>query len=140
MKSKIFALILALTAVAWAQTSNQTTPSDSTQNTAPADKAKAQCCDKMGANGASCPRHGKKEAKGMASCCGDKEMKSCCGGKDGKSCMKDDKTAASCCKDGCGKDKSAKACCSGKDCGKGCCSSMKSDKTAKNCCAHERQG
>lgn len=139
MKSKIFALILALTVVSWAQTSNQTAPSDSTQNSAPADKAKASCCDKMGANGASCPRHGKKDAKDMASCCGGKEMKSCCGGKDATCCMKDDKTAAGCCKDGCGKGKTGRACSGGKECGKGCCSSMKSDKTAKSCCAHEQQ-
>ena len=137
MRSKIFALILALTVVTWAQTSSQTAPSDPTQNSAPGDKAKASCCDKMGANGASCPRHGKKDAKDMASCCGGKEMKSCCGGKDAKSCMKDDKNA--CCKEGCGKDKTAKACCGGKECGKDCCSSMKSDKTAKNCCAHAQQ-
>ena len=75
MKSKIFTLILALTVVSWAQTSSQTAPSDSTQNSAPADKAKASCCDKMAGNGASCPRHGKKDAKDMASCCGGKEMK-----------------------------------------------------------------
>jgi len=140
MKSKILALILALTVVSWAQTATQATPSDSTQNSAPADKAKASCCNKMGANGASCPRHGKKEAKDMASCCGSKEMNSCCGGKDAKSCMKDDKSAASCCKDGCGKDKTAKACCSGKECEKGCCSSSKSEKTARNCCAHDNRG
>ncbi len=63
------------------------------------------------------------------------------------SCMKNDKdkTAASCCKDGCSKgscakDKTAAACCAGK-CGrdgkKRCCSGMKSEKTAKNCCAKE---
>jgi hypothetical protein len=140
MKSKILALILALTVVSWAQTATQTAPSDSTQSSAPADKAKASCCDKMGANGASCPRHGKKDAKDMASCCGGKEMKSCCGGKDAKSCMKDDKSSASCCKDGCGRDKTAASCCSGKECGKGCCSAMKSEKTAKNCCAHDVRG
>ncbi len=140
MKSKMLALILALTVVSWAQSATQTAPSDSTQNSAPADKAKASCCDKMSANGASCPRHGKKDAKDMASCCGGKEMKSCCGGKDAKSCMRGDKSAAGCCKDGCGKDKAAKACCGGKECGKGCCSGMKSDKTAKNCCAHDLRG
>lgn len=140
MKSKMLALILALTVVSWAQTATQTAPSDSTQNSAPADKAKASCCDKMGANGASCPRHGKKEAKDMASCCGGKEMKSCCGGKDAKSCMKGDKTAAGCCKDRCGKDKAAGSCCGGKECGKGCCSTMKSEKTAKNCCARDVRG
>jgi hypothetical protein len=139
MKSKIFALILALTVVSWAQTSSQPAPSDSTKNSAPAEKTKASCCDKMDTNGASCPRHGKKDAKDMASCCGGKEVKSCCGDKDAKSCMKDDKAAAGCCKDGCAKDKAAKTCCGGKECGKGCCSSMKPDKTAKNCCTHDQQ-
>jgi len=140
MKSRMLALILALTVVSWAQTATQTTPSASTQNSAPALRAKASCCDKMGANGASCPRHGKKDAKGMASCCGSKEMESCCSGKDAKSCMKDDKSTAGCCKDGCGKDKAAKACCGDKECGKGCCSSLKSEKTAKTCCAHDLRG
>lgn len=139
MRSKILALILALTVVSWAQTATQTTPSDSSNSSVPTDNAKTSCCDKMGANGASCPRHGKKDAKAVASCCGDKEMKSCCGGKDAKSCMKADKGAASCCKNDCGKDKTAKACCGEKECGKDCCSSMKSEKTARNCCAHEPQ-
>jgi len=130
VKSKMLALILALTVVSWAQTATQTAPSDSTRNSAPADKAKASCCDKMGANGASCPHHGKKDAQ---------EIASCCGGKEAKSCMKDDKTAAGCCKDGCGKDKTAKACCGGKESEKGCCSGMKSDKTATSCCAHDLQ-
>jgi hypothetical protein len=133
-------LILALTVVSWAQTATQTAASDATQNSAPADKAKASCCDKMGANGASCPCHEKKDAKDMASCWGGKEAKSCCGGKDAKSCMKDDKSAASCCKDGCGKDKTAASCCSGKECAKGCCSAMNAEKIAKNCCAHDVRG
>jgi len=130
MKHKLFALILALTVVAWTQTATQT-PS------APAEKAKPSCCDKMSDakdGHASCMRHGHGDAKDMASCCAGKDAKSCCG-KDAKSCMKDDKTAAACCKDGCGKDKdkTAASCCdhkAGKECGKECCGSNKSEKPA----------
>jgi hypothetical protein len=146
MKHKIFALILALTVASWAQTATQTTPA-LPQTGTPAEKAKCACCDKMAASsskdGMSCSRHGKNaDAKGTASCC-DKDKMSCCG-KDAKPCMKDDKTAASCCKEGCGKDKTAsasagKGCC-GQSCDKGCCSRDKKDKTAKNCCGHEIRG
>lgn len=129
MRHKIFALIVALTVASWAQTATQNPP---TSNPAPAEKAKASCCDKMSAkDGASCPRHGKdaKDSKEMASCCAGKDMAAgCC--KDAKACMKDDKMAASCCKDGCAKDKTAASCCK-----KGCCSSDKKETTAKNCCA-----
>jgi|SRR6516164_2234795 hypothetical protein len=136
MKHKVFALILALTVVAWTQTSTQTTPA---QNAAPAEKAKCACCDKMSADSkdahASCMRDHSADAKDMASCCAGKDEKSCCG-KDAKSCMKDDKTMAACCKDGCGKekDKTAASCCdrkAGKECGKSCCGGAnKSEKPA----------
>jgi hypothetical protein len=128
MKHKVFALILALTVVSWAQTSTPATPSAPADNTA-TEKAKCACCGKMAASAkdghAACMRHGKGDAKDMASCCAGKEGSSCCGGKDAKSCMKD-KTAASCCK-----DKKA-SCCGGKPgkgCGKDCCGS-KDDKAA----------
>lgn len=136
MKHKLFALILALTVVSWAQTATQSTPSAPAKNDAAAEKAKCACCDKMAANSkdghASCMRKAHDgDAKEMASCCSGKDS-SCCGGKDAKSCMKDDKTAASCCKDGCGKDKTA-SCCdrkAAKGCGKGCCGANKSEKPA----------
>lgn len=131
MKQKLFALILALTVVSWAQTATQTAPSTSAQSTS--DGVKCACCDKMAADSKdahmSCMRHGKGDAKEMASCCAGKDGASCCG-KDGKSCMKDEKAMASCCKDGCGKDKMA-SCCdrkAAKQCGKGCCGSNKSEK------------
>ncbi len=131
MKHKIFALILALTVVSWAQTATQTTPSTPAPSTS--DSTKCACCDKMATDAkgghASCMRHKHGDAKDMASCCAGKDGASCCG-KDGKSCMKDDKTMASCCKDGCGKDKMA-SCCDrkgAKQCGKGCCGSSKSEK------------
>jgi hypothetical protein len=110
MKHKMLALILALTVVSWAQTATQTSPADPQPGTAPAEKTKCACCEKMASTdskdaGMSCSRHAK-HGKEMASCCTGKNAKSCCSDKDGKSCMKDDKTAASCCKNNCGKDKS----------------------------------
>jgi hypothetical protein len=147
MKYKMLTLILALTVVSWAQTETQTAPATPQQSTAPAEKAKCACCDKMAAG----------DMKDMKSCCArhdmqakdgkdGKEMASCCSGKDAKICMRNskDKTAASCCKEGCskescGKDKTA-SCCGdkcGKD-GKGCCSKM--EKTAKMCCERNLRG
>ena len=120
MTRKLVVLILALTVVSWAQTSNQTAPTDQQQST---EKAKCACCDKMASadskDAKMCSRHAKHAKGAKASCCdGDKAM-ACCS-KDGKSCMKGDKVAASCCEN-CGKDKTASACC-GKDCKGECCS------------------
>lgn len=133
MKYKMMAAILALTVMCWAQTATQTSPSTPQQSTAPAEKGKCSCCDKMSADKtgaadahACCAHHDMKAADG-------KEMASCCGGKDAKSCMKDDKTATSCCKENCSKDKTAANCCdraNGKECGKGCCASKKAEKPA----------
>jgi hypothetical protein len=141
MKHKLFALILALTVASWAQTATQNTPAAPQQNTAPAEKGKCPCCDKMtGAKeGQSCCHHemAGKDEKAM-SCCSGKDAKSCCGDADAKSCMKSDKDKAACCAD-CGKDKSV-GCCGGqcgKDHGKGCCSHEKSEKTAMNCCGKQ---
>ena len=136
MKHKMLALILALTVASWAQTATQTAPAAPEQNSA-TEKSKCACCDKMASADskdahASCMRHSKEDAKSMGSCCS---------GKDAKSCMKGDKTAASCCKDGCGKDKTASMSCGkecGKKCEKGCCASEK--KTAKNCCDKNIRG
>ena len=132
MKHKLFAMVLALTVMSWAQTATQPAPSTPTQS-AP-EKANCACCDKMaaGAKGghAACMRQGKGDMKDMASCCAGKEGASCCGGEHAMSCMKGDKTAASCCKDGCDKGKMA-SCCdrkAAKGCGKGCCGSNKSEK------------
>ena len=140
MRYKMFALILALTVATWAQTSTPTAPSAPQQSSVPADKA---MCDKMAAGDSKdahscCAHHDVKsdmkaeQGKETASCCARKDMKSS-DGKSTMSCMKGDKdkTAASCCKDGCGKDSCAK------DGEKGCCSGMKSEKTAKNCGAKE---
>lgn len=132
MKHTLLALILALTAVSWAQ---DATPAPSTDQQTTTEKQKSACCDKMSASDSKdmkmCPRHGKHAKGGKGSCCAGEKAMSCCS-KDGKSCMKDDKAAAACCKD-CGKDKTASSCC-GKDCAEGCCS--KNAEAAMNCCHH----
>jgi len=127
-------LILALTVISWAQTATQSTPSTPQQGTA-TENAKGACCDKMsdakGGHAACMHNH---DGKDMASCCAAKDAKSCCGGKDAKSCMKDDKAAASCCKDCAAKEKDKTASCcernGGKECGKGCCKGNKGEKQA----------
>jgi hypothetical protein len=140
MKHKIFAMILALTVIPWAQTAIQT-PAGPQASPAPAEKAKTSCCDKMSGmkDGASCARHGKKSANAKAgSCCAAKDS-SCCSGKEGMSCMKDQNAAASRCKGNCMKDKTASSCCGGQGCEKNCCS-KNSDKTARNCCSDRLRG
>ncbi|MGA2857177.1 MAG: hypothetical protein ABSE40_09915 [Candidatus Sulfotelmatobacter sp.] len=136
MKYKMLALILALTVASWAQTATQNTPAAPPQSTAPAEKGKCPCCDKMtGAKeGQSCCHHemAGKDEKTM-SCCAGKDEKSCCGGTDAKSCKKSDKDKGACCADY-GKDKTAAGCCGGQ-CGKDhekgcCCSAHKTEKTA----------
>lgn len=133
MKPKLIVLILALTALSWAQT---TTPVPSAeQNSTPA-KASCPCCEKMASadqKAMDCCKHhdaSGKEGKEMK-CCASKDGKdaSCCSGKDAK-CSKDDKASASCCataKPGegqemscCAKDNKngAKGCCSDSQCGK----------------------
>jgi hypothetical protein len=128
MKSRMLALILALTVISWGQTATQSTPSSPQQGTS-TENAKCACCDKMSdakdGHAACMHNHGGKD---MASCCAGKDMKSCCGGKDAKSCMKD---GHDCC-GGKEKDKTA-SCCdrkAGKECGKGCCKGNKSEKQA----------
>ncbi len=137
MKHTLLALILALTAVSWAQ---DATPTPSTDQPTSAQKEKCPCCDKMSSSGSKdmnskdmkmCARHSKHAKGAKSSCCAGQEAMSCCS-KDSK-CMKDDKAAASCCKN-CGKDKTASSCCGGKDCKEGCCS--KKVEAAMNCCHH----
>src|SRR5579863_2255969 len=144
MKYKMIGLILALTVVTWSQTATPNAPATTPQSTAPADKAKPACCDKMSATDAkdehpSCMHHDMSSAhhdmskmssaedKGMDSCCAGKEASSsCCSGKEAMSCKSDkDTAAASCSGDKCGKDMTAGACCGSsceKDAEKGCCS------------------
>lgn len=131
MRHKMFALILALTVMSWAQTATPNPPS-SPGKAPPA--AKCACCEKMAsadAKGAPacCAHHAdaKADSKEMASCCNGKDSASCCGGKDAKACMQGDKMADSCCKGKGGVKCDRKA---GKECGKGCCGSNKSEKPA----------
>lgn len=135
MKYKMIAVVLALTVMSWAQTATQTAPSAPQQSTAPTEKAKCPCCDKMATADAKdahacCAHHDMKggDGKEMASCCSGKEAASCCGGKDAKSCMRSDKdkTAAACCGGNCGKE-----------CGEACCSGKKTEKASKTCCGDE---
>ena len=134
MKPKMLALILALTLVSWAQTATQNTSSTPQAGTS-TENAKCACCDQMSdAKGGHVACMHNHAGKDMASCCTGKDEKSCCAGKDAKSCMKDDKSAASCCKDGGGKEKHKTASCcernAGKQCGKECCKGNKSEKPA----------
>lgn len=128
MKSRMLALILALTVVSWALSATQSTPSPTQQGTT----ENAKCCDKMSdAKGGHAACMHKHDGKEMASCCEGKDEKSCCG-KDAKSCMRDSKNAASSSKDCCGKEKDKTASCcggmAGKECHKGCCGGNKSEK------------
>ena len=114
MKLRVFALVLALSFVVWAQG----TPAPTAPST-PAPEAKS-CCHHMAdmKAGEGCCHHAKAEGKEAMACCGkDKceknEAKSCCAGKDMKECMKecekdggccgsaDKKTAAKCCGNSC---------------------------------------
>jgi hypothetical protein len=147
MKCKMIALLLALTIASWAQTVTQTPSATTQEQTAPTDKGKCACCEKMASSGTkaecACGAHHGQQAAGSkkaASCCSGKDGK-CCGGADAKSCMRSDKDKATCCTD-CGKDKTAAACCGGKcgkDCEKGCCA-QNAGKTAQSCCGAEHRG
>ncbi len=131
MKYRMMALILALSVMSWAQTATQGAPPATQEKTAPADKAKCPCCEKMAAADmkdmkGGCCMHQKGHAKHSG------EMASCCGGKDGKSCMKADKDKATATAGCCGKDKMAEGCCGGKD-GMSCMKDSK-EKAAGGCC------
>ena len=121
MKTKLVALLLALTLTAWAQTAvQQASPQD--KPAVGETKDAMSCCHGMkdhGADAMSCCKH---EAKA-----GQENTMSCCSGKSGKaSCMKAEKDKSAGC---CGGDA---GCC--KD-AKGCCGESKDDnKTSMNCC------
>lgn len=124
MKYKVFALILALSSVSWAQTpASGTAPANNDQTQSEPAKPSCACCDKNAKS--SCADHcmRNKDAKDMKSCCASAKDAKCCG-KDGAMCMrsKSDKTASADCKNCCKADKKM-SCCSGK-----------SDKSAMNCC------
>ncbi len=132
MKFKLFAVLLALSLVAWAQEK----PVGSSPDSTPKTDTKSCCHHADEAKGAmSCGHHANAVGKDAMACCG--KASDCCGkdkdkdnNKDQAKCEKDGK---SCCA---GKDKKAcagapkkgAACCEGKCCGE------KSEKSAMNCC------
>lgn len=124
MKYKLLALILALTVVSWAQSTNSTQAPAPDKPTA---ESKCACCDKMsstakpesGEQKHACMHASAKDGKEVASCCAGKDDASCCKGKDGKACMKT--ASAGCCGEKCAHMKD-------------CCSAKDSKKTAHNCC------
>lgn len=114
MKFKLFAMILALAVVSFAQTATQTTPATEQKQSAQSDDNKdATACQKMmdGKDGSCCMHHDMAAKDG-------KEAMTCCGGKNAKSCKKVMKNS---------KDKMAAMCGDGKCCGK----------DAKDCCKHD---
>jgi len=129
MNFKLFAVVLALSLMAWAQDN----PAASTPNATPKTETKSCCHHAAGENSAmACGHHAKTdadaEARDVMDCCGkdsgccgkemakcQKDGKSCCAGKDMKACAK------SCAKPG--------ACSDGKCCG------VKGEKSAMKCCS-----
>jgi hypothetical protein len=111
MKLRLFALILTLSLIAWAQGN----PQDQ-QNSTPAPEAKASCCHHSAdmKEGKGCCHHsGAGKSEGMTCCGGDKAGAKSCSNKDMKACMEQ-----------CKKD------------GKDCCANGKCDKDAKSCCGN----
>ena len=124
MKFRLFALILALSLVGWAQ---ETPATPAAPNSTAAPQAKGCCHHDMAdmKDGTGCCHHAAADAKDAMACCGkDKceatDGKSCCEGKDMKAAMKNCKKNG-CCTDG-------KCCAEGKS-----CSEAKGDKTAMGC-------
>jgi hypothetical protein len=102
MKIKLFAILLAMSLMVWAQ-ENPATP-----NAAPETKS---CCHHANADAkdaAACCGKDKCDMKDGKSCCAD--MKSCAGGKDMKECMKQSKKDGGKCCGEAGKT-SANSCC-----------------------------
>jgi hypothetical protein len=124
MKFRLFALILALSLVGWAQ---DTPAASAAPNSTPVPHAKACCHQNMaGKDGKSCCHNAAADAKDATACCSKdkcemKDGKSCCDGKDMKTAMKECKKKG-CCADG-------KCCPEGKSCGE-----AKGGKTAMGCC------
>ncbi|HTR27043.1 MAG TPA: hypothetical protein VMI10_23930 [Terriglobales bacterium] len=126
MKFKLFAVVLALSLMAWAQEN----PATSNPNSTPKTEAKSCCHHGQGEKGAmTCGHHASAEGKDGMDCCG--KGSGCCG-KEGAKCEKDGK---SCCG---GKGKDMKACadeCKKQGgCADGKCCGMKGEKSAMKCC------
>jgi len=121
MKFKVFAVVLALSLMAWAQEN----PATSNPNSTP--KTKSCCHHGQGEQGAmSCGHHASADGKDAIECC---KGSGCCG-KEGAKCEKDGK---SCCG---GKDLKApaKECKKNGGCADGKCCGAKGEKTAMKCC------
>lgn len=125
MKFRLFALILALSLVGWAQ---ETSAAPAAPNSTPAPQVQG-CCHHNMANmkdDKGCCHHAAADAKDTTACC----AKNKCEGKNGTSCCEPkDMTAAmkKCKKNGC--------CTDGKCCGEAkSCSEAKGDKIAMGCC------
>ncbi len=103
MKLKLFAMLLALSFMVWAQ-ENPATPNAAPETT-------KSCCHHASADAkdaAGCCGKDKCDMKDGKSCCAD--MKACAGGKDMKACMKQcKKDGGKCC--GGAEKASAKSCC-----------------------------
>ena len=115
MKFRLFAVVLVLSLLAWAQAN----PAASTNSSDPATK---NSCPHAAKDGMTCCHHSSTEAKDAMSCCEGKDMKdakSCCSPKEMKNCMKQ------CTKDG--------GCADGKCCG------AAGEKSAMNCCGNHCQ-
>jgi hypothetical protein len=133
MKHKVFAFLLALSVMSWAQTAIQNSPAAKADPNQPDQKkAACICCEKGSGeakDGASCCRHhdaAAKSSKEAMSCCAGKDA-GCC--RDGAACKRGDqvKADAANCKDCC-KHEAGKSCC------------MEKEKSAMKCCGADRCG
>jgi hypothetical protein len=119
MKFRLFALILTLSLVVWAQ---EPPTGSVAPNSTPAPQAEGCCHHMAGAkDGKNCCHHAAVDAKEATACCGKdkcemKTGKSCCRDKEMKACMKLCKKNGNC------------------PAGKDCCGAGASDKTAASCC------
>jgi hypothetical protein len=142
MKHKMLAIVIALTAMCWAQTATKSTAANPQQDSASATSAKCPCCDKMAAGEMKCAHHDR-QAKDSKDTMPD--------GKEGMSCMRTKQRATgACCGQDCTKDACSKASskdktasCCGDRCnkdGKCCCAGKTGEKTAANCCQRGLRG
>lgn len=129
MKFKLFAMILTLSLVVWAQEN----PTASSPNATPAPEMKSCCHHATGAkDGKSCGHQASADAKDAAGCCGKGKWEM----KDGKSCCAEMKDGKSCSG---GKDMKAcmKQCKKNGGCKDGKCGGAAGEKSPINCCGNQ---